>query len=82
MFRYCGTKLDKEMACGKNSSVGRGGHMTGISGDVNCCSNREVELITKWKEVNMADLQLQRVRQLFLRNTGLYLPGGNGGLRE
>ena len=44
VFRYCGTKLDKEMACGKNSSVGRGGHMTGISGDVNCCSNRDVEL--------------------------------------
>ena len=28
-------------------------------------TNREVELITKSREVNMADLQLQEIRQLF-----------------
>ena len=32
-------------------------------------TNREVEIINKSREVNMADLQLQRVRQLYLTKT-------------
>ena len=32
-------------------------------------SNREVELINKWREVNMADLQLQKIRQHFHKKT-------------
>ena len=30
-------------------------------------SNREVELVNKWKEVNIADEELEKVRELYLK---------------